>query len=48
MLKVFEHRVMRRIFEPKKKLLTGEWRRFHYEELHGLQQILFGSSNQEE
>jgi hypothetical protein len=28
-LPMFEHRVMRRIFRPKKKEVTGEWSRFH-------------------
>jgi hypothetical protein len=35
-LRVFENRVMRRIFEPKRDLLTGEWRKLHNEELRDL------------
>jgi hypothetical protein len=33
---VFENRVLRRIFGPKKDEVTGEWRRLHNEELHDL------------
>jgi hypothetical protein len=35
-LGVFEHRVLRRIFGPKKDEVTGEWRKLHNEELHDL------------
>jgi hypothetical protein len=35
-LKVFENRVLRRIFGPKRDELTGEWRKLHNEELHDL------------
>jgi hypothetical protein len=35
-LRVFENRVLRRIFGPKKDELTGEWRRLHNEELNDL------------
>jgi hypothetical protein len=31
-LRVFESRVLRRIFGPKKVEVTGEWRRIHKEE----------------
>jgi hypothetical protein len=31
---VFENRVMRRIFGPKRDEVTGEWRKLHNEELH--------------
>jgi hypothetical protein len=31
---VFENRVLRRIFEPKRDEVTGEWRKLHNEELH--------------
>jgi hypothetical protein len=34
---VFENRVLRRIFGPKRDEGTGEWRKFHNEELHNLQ-----------
>jgi hypothetical protein len=33
---VFENRMLRRIFGPKRKEVTGEWRKLHYEELHNL------------
>ena len=35
-LRVFENRVLRRVFGPKWDDLTGEWRKLHYEELHDL------------
>jgi hypothetical protein len=35
-LRVFENRVLRRIFGPKRDEVTGGWRRLHNEELHGL------------
>jgi hypothetical protein len=35
-LRVFENRVLRRIFGPKRDEVTGEWRKFHSEELHNL------------
>jgi hypothetical protein len=35
-LRVFENRVLRRIFGPKKDELTGEWRKLHNEELRDL------------
>jgi hypothetical protein len=31
---VFENRVLRRIFGPKRDEVTGEWRRLHNKELH--------------
>jgi hypothetical protein len=33
---VFENRVLRRIFGPKRDEVTGKWRRLHNEELYGL------------
>jgi hypothetical protein len=33
---VFENRVLRRIFGPKRGEVTGEWRKLHNEELHNL------------
>jgi hypothetical protein len=33
---VFENRVLRRIFGPKRDELTGEWRKLHNEELRDL------------
>jgi hypothetical protein len=35
-LRVFENRVLRRIFGPKKDEVKGEWRKLHNEELHDL------------
>jgi hypothetical protein len=35
-LRVFENRVLRRIFGPKRDELTGEWRRLRNEELNDL------------
>jgi hypothetical protein len=35
-LRVFENRVLRRIFGPKRDEVTGEWRKLHNEELRGL------------
>jgi hypothetical protein len=35
-LRVFENRVLRRIFGPKRDEMTGEWRRLHNEELNDL------------
>jgi hypothetical protein len=38
-VRVFEHRVLRRIFRRKRDEVTGEWRKLHSEELH----ILYSS-----
>jgi len=35
-LKVFENRVLRRIFGPKREEAAGDWRRLHNEEHHNL------------
>jgi hypothetical protein len=35
-LRVFENRVVRRIFGPKWEGVTGGWRKLHDEELHNL------------
>jgi hypothetical protein len=35
-LRVFENRVLRRIFGPKRDEVTMEWRKLHNEELHDL------------
>ena len=42
-LRVFENRVLRRVFGPKRDEVTGEWRKLHNEELsdmHSLPNIL--------
>jgi hypothetical protein len=31
---VFENRVLKRIFEPKREEVAGGWRKLHNEELH--------------
>ena len=36
MLRVFENRVLRRIFGPKRDEVTGEWRKLHNEDLNDL------------
>jgi hypothetical protein len=33
---MFENRVLKRIFVPKRDEVTGEWRKLHNEELHNL------------
>jgi hypothetical protein len=33
---LFENRVLRRIFEPKRDEVTGEWRKLHNEELNDM------------
>jgi hypothetical protein len=35
-LRMFENRVLRRIFGPKRDQVTGRWRKLHNEELHDL------------
>jgi hypothetical protein len=35
-LRVFENRVLRRIFGPKRDEVMGEWRKMQNEELHDL------------
>jgi hypothetical protein len=35
-LRMFENRVLRRIFGPKRDEVTEEWRKLHSEELHKL------------
>jgi hypothetical protein len=35
-LRVFENRVLRRIFAPKRDEETGDWRKLHNEEHHNL------------
>jgi hypothetical protein len=35
-LRVFENRLLRRIFESKRDEVTGSWRELHDEELHNL------------
>jgi len=40
-LRVFENRVLRRIFGPKRDEVTGEWRKLHNEKLN----VLYSSPN---
>ena len=35
-LRMFENRVLRGIFGPKRDKITGEWRKLHNEELNDL------------
>jgi hypothetical protein len=35
-LRVFENRVLRKIFGPKRDEVTGDWRKLHNEELNDL------------
>jgi hypothetical protein len=35
-LRIFENRVLTRIFQPKRVDVTGGWRKLHNEELHNL------------
>jgi hypothetical protein len=35
-VRMFENRLLRRIFAPKKDEMTGGWRKLHNEELHNL------------
>jgi hypothetical protein len=35
-LTVFENRVLRRVFGPRRDKVTGEWRKLHNEELNDL------------
>ena len=35
-LRVFENRALRKIFGPKRDVVTGEWRKLHNEELNDL------------
>ena len=35
-LRVFENRVLRRVFGPKRDEVTGEWRKLHNDELRDL------------
>jgi len=35
-LRVFENRMLRRIFRPKRDKVTGEWRKIHNEELNDM------------
>jgi len=47
---VFENRVLRKTFGPKRNKVTGEWRRLHNEEVYALHSspVLLGRSNPEE
>jgi len=37
---VFENRVLKRVFGPKRDKVTGEWRKLHDEELRDLNSLL--------
>jgi hypothetical protein len=36
-LRVFENRLLRKLFGPKRDEVTGDWRKLHNEELHNMQ-----------
>jgi hypothetical protein len=38
-LRMFENRVLRRVFGPKRDEVTGEWRKLHNEELNDLNSL---------
>jgi hypothetical protein len=38
-LRVFEIRMLRRIFEPKREEVVGGWKRLHNEEIHKLDAV---------
>jgi hypothetical protein len=38
-LRVFENRVLRRVFGPRRDQVTGEWRKLHNEELNDLDSL---------
>ena len=40
-MRVFENKVLRRIFGPRRDEVTGEWRRLHNEEIN----VLYSSPN---
>jgi hypothetical protein len=40
-MKVFENRVLRRIFESKRDEVMGEWRKLHNEELRDLYSVKY-------
>jgi hypothetical protein len=42
---VFENRVLRRIFGPKRDEVTGDWRKLRNEELHNLYSSLMEPSD---
>jgi hypothetical protein len=49
-LRVFENKVLRRIFGPKRDEVPGEWRRLHNKEISTLllTKYIFGWSSQED
>jgi hypothetical protein len=49
-LRVFENRVLIRIFGPKRDKVTAEWRKLHNEDLHNLYSSpdIIGKSSQGE
>lgn len=46
-VRVFENRLVRRIFEPKRNVMIGEWRKIHSEErqYHTTYRIKLGQSD---
>ena len=37
---MFENRVWRRVFRPKRDEVTGEWRKLHNEELNDIMRVV--------
>jgi hypothetical protein len=35
-MKVFENRVLRKMFRPRRGEVTADWKKLHSEDLHGL------------
>ena len=42
---MFENRVLRRVFGPKREEVTGEWRKLHNEELSDLYSCYYWVQN---
>jgi hypothetical protein len=45
-LRMFENRVLRRMFEPKRDEVIGDWRKLHNDEINELYSLKFCSGNQ--
>jgi hypothetical protein len=42
-LRMYENRVLRRTYGPKREAVTGGWRKLHNEEFHNLYSSLAGN-----
>jgi hypothetical protein len=45
-LRVFENRVLRRIFEPKREEQKGDWRKLHSKKSHTLHSAKYNQNDQ--